>query len=353
MADLPEAMRPPSAVIDPLQGRARATVDWNRAALGIRRYPRSILVALISAWTLLAGALWLALLAGIAGAVVGGALGGNASASFGAGQAGGIVGAVTGFFVGAAAGFVFVYGETVLVAGPRILISLAVGLAFAFLLTLLIIWVEHWLMYFRGYRPPSRRESNTLAPVIQEVQEAMGLTSLPQFLIFDQSSIGAWTQTRHIVISRRLLDQPSDQLAAVIAHELQHWRSGDSIGLLLVTTCGWPLAFTANVILFIRRVAGKFGGFLTGTLLWPFTVISRFVITPVLALESRRYEYEADAAAVQSGFGLGMLHTLDGLKIFEPARSGWETVVNASHPPTEYRIEAIEEDMEAMNVAPH
>jgi len=352
MTKLPQALLPPSASLEALQGNSRATIEWDKFAVALRRYPRSILVALLSAWTLLAAALWLALIIGIIGAIVGASYVGSSTFTLGTGQAGGILGSIAGFFIGAGIAFVFVYGQGIRSAGPHILISLLIGLVFAMVLTMLLIWLEHWLMYFRGYRPPSRREAAIIAPVLADVQAAMGLDSLPQILVADHGALGAWAHTRHVVLSHRLLDEPREQLAAVLAHELHHWRSGDSVALLLVSMCAWPLAFTANAIVCIRNVAGKFGAFITGSLLWPFTVISRFIISPVLALESRKYEYEADAAAVRAGFGLGMMQTLEALKIFEPARTGWETVVNASHPPNEYRIEAVEEDMAVIATAP-
>ena len=336
----------PSDIQTPYASSSRVIpIDWTIFQAGLRRYPRSILVALIAAWTLLATALWAALLVGILGGIVGAAGGANASSTYGATQAGGMIGFLGGAVAGAGIGFIWVYGQSITTAGPRILLSLLTGAIFAALITIIIVWIEHWLMYFRGYRPPSKREALVLAPILATVAERMGITKMPTVLISEQGAVGAWAHTRHVVLSKRMLDLSPDELGGVLAHEFNHWRSGDTIGILMVTMCAWPLALAANMILFIRRSAGKFGGFLTFCMLWPFSLISRFMIQPVLAFESRKYEYEADSAALEAGFGRGLIAALEGMRIFEPARTGWDTVVNATHPPSEYRIEALEDDL--------
>jgi len=343
-----DATLDPSDIQIPTASRSGVVpIDWSIFVAGIRRYPQSILVALIAAWTLLATALWAALLVGILGAIVGAAGGANASTSFGSTQAGGMVGALGGAIAGAGIGFIWVYGQSIAAAGPRILISLVIGAIFGLVITIVLVWIEQWLMYLRGYRPASKREALILTPILTIVGERMGLTKMPEVLISDKGSVGAWAHTRHIVLAKRMLDLSSEELSGVIAHELHHWRSGDTVGLLLVTMCAWPLALSANLILWIRRGAGKFGGFLTFCMLWPFTVMSRFLIQPVLAHESRKYEYQADSAAFEAGYGRGLIQAFEGMRIFEPARTGWDTVVNATHPPTEYRIEALEDDLQA------
>jgi Zn-dependent protease with chaperone function len=342
-----DTSQPSSSAVEPttLQAGRTNSLDWAALQRGFSRYPRATIVTIIAGWTFLAVALWAALILGIVGWIAGALVGLHVGQSSGTGQATGMLGGIGGFFAGAGIGFALVYGQSIASAGLRIFFALLIGAASGALLTVVAMYVEPWLMYMRGYRPPSRRESVALSPVLDEVAAGMHVGQLPPVLIADSRAIGAWAHPRHIVITRRMLDLPREELAAVFAHEVHHWRSGDAVGLLFVAMCGWPLVIAVDMIQFVRTFAGKFGSLLTLGMLRPFVLISKVMITPVLALDSRRYEYDADAAAVGAGFGPGMLRTLDDIRIFETARSGWETVVNATHPPTEYRIEAVEDDL--------
>lgn len=78
---------------------------------------------------------------------------------------------------------------------------------------------------------------------------------------------------------------------------------------------------------------------------WPFALAVRLLIAPVVGLFSRRHEHGADAAAVAAGHGEGLYRALEQLRDIEPGRSGWERTVAATHPPTELRLEAIEDRM--------
>jgi Zn-dependent protease with chaperone function len=162
---------------------------------------------------------------------------------------------------------------------------------------------------------------------------------------------------RHIVLSTALLDvlEP-DELQAVLAHELHHWRRGDSVSLRIVWAAGLPISLLynlgcvlsgrnkpdANVTVQIpsayRDIAGLFGWFL----LWPTWVVMKLIIGPLTASHGRQCEYEADAAAADVGLSQPLVTALRQITQFEPGRSGWEQVLMASHPATELRIEALQ-----------
>jgi Zn-dependent protease with chaperone function len=323
-------------------------VTWAAAQRGIVRYPRAVILALLGSWSLLAFALWVAVLTGIIGGIVGffGAAYLAQSYVQGSGSAVGVIGGLLGALSGIGIGFVVVFGDSIIIGGYRLLVSIASGLVLAGLFTGVLMVIEPWLMYFHGYRPPSRREERVVHPVLQDVAAAMGLRDLPQLLISDTRTPGAWTHTRHVVVSKRLLDLPRDQLGGILAHELEHWRSGDVTGLLFVSMCALPLVFSANIIQFVgRKAGGPLVAFFCTLLVWPFLLISRLMIQPVLTMEGRNYEYEADAAAARAGYGPGLLRALEQLRPFEQERSGWEHVLNATHPPMEYRIEALEDEL--------
>ena len=78
-------------------------------------------------------------------------------------------------------------------------------------------------------------------------------------------------------------------------------------------------------------------------LLWPALVLVRWVIAPVMVTRGRRLEFEADAAAIAAGYGPALARALTKMGNFETARTGWEAAIMRSHPPIEFRLEAIEE----------
>jgi len=52
---------------------------------------------------------------------------------------------------------------------------------------------------------------------------------------------------RTIAISTGLLQMLSDdEIRALLAHELHHWRSGDAVGSRLVWSSAWPIAADAQ-----------------------------------------------------------------------------------------------------------
>jgi Zn-dependent protease with chaperone function len=182
----------------------------------------------------------------------------------------------------------------------------------------------------------------------------MGLEGLPRFAMADIVIPNAWTHMRTIVITSGLLQTLDDaELRAVLAHELQHWRSGDSVGLHVVWAAAWPVAVTYNIGMIIagqRQGMGvgppaRFRGFLVllgWIIAWPAWVILTFIIAPTVAVSQRHYEYSADAAAARLGYAAAMISALRKMGAFEGGRTGWEQAMTATHPPTELRVEALQ-----------
>lgn len=71
-------------------------------------------------------------------------------------------------------------------------------------------------------------------------------------------------------------------------------------------------------------------------------VLLRFAIAPANGVANRQCEYEADAAAAEAGYGVGLIKMLESIRVFEPGRTGWDSVMAATHPPVEFRIEALQ-----------
>jgi Zn-dependent protease with chaperone function len=323
---------------------------WRSVTDGFKIEPFAPIAALLCGWTLVWLALWWAALGAFIGLLVG--FGVGTGAGFFTLPAGatslGIVTAVVGAAVGAVAFFVAIYLLFAVGGWWSILTSLAVGLVLAAAIAALVIFIERWTLQARGYRRLSDRERDKLEPLIEEVCSSMAITDPPVFLMQDTLVPGAWTHTQYIVITKRSLELERQQLAAMISHELEHYACGDASFGTVVWACAFPVAVLCNLQSLAWNQVGPLVGFITGIMLWPALLLVRYVIGPVTARWTRYTEYRADAAAVDAGYGHGLATLLDAVKVFEPARSGWSQVLVSTHPPIEFRIEAISRRIAAM-----
>ncbi|CAN5243292.1 hypothetical protein BH20ACT24_BH20ACT24_03980 [soil metagenome] len=159
---------------------------------------------------------------------------------------------------------------------------------------------------------------------------------------------------RTVVITTGLLQTVNDnELRAILAHELEHWRQGDAVGLHFVWAAAWPVALIYNVGTMLAGQQREEGGpphrtsrgslaFVGWLMAWPTWVIIKLIIAPAIASSQRRYEYGADAAAARIGYAADLSSALRKMGAFEGGRTGWEQAMTATHPPTELRLEALE-----------
>lgn len=346
-----------AAGIDGVPGVYDDGADWLRN--GVRRHPWGIGVALLFGWTGMWLALWGAAIGVFVGILV--ALGvvdtsalGNEVTKLGGGQAVTIVSVLAGGFFGAIGGFVVVV-RYILASTPwEATVTIASGAVLATIITISVATFERLGLRLRGYRRLSRDEVRRVAPLVRDVAEAMELDGLPRFAMSDTVIPNAWTHMRTIVVTTGLLQALDDaELSAVLAHELTHWRSGDSVGLHVVWAAAWPVAITFNVGMTIAgqnkyvpiQPSARYRGFLVligWAIAWPAWVILRIVVAPTVAASQRRYEYAADATAARLGYASAMISALRKMGAFEGGRTGWEQAMTATHPPTELRIEALQ-----------
>lgn len=330
---------------------------------GLQRQRWATLVALLGAWSGAVIALWFAAAGVVVGALVAfGAIDSNsitrgfwsALRHVGGGTASSVVAAAVGAVVGAVVGFVGFF--TFLFTNDPIAFvgTIVFGTILAIGMVVLIAVFEGHALRMRGYRRPSRDEVRRLAPHVQAVGSAMGLTEFPRIAMADLPIPGAWTHLQHVVLSTSLLNLLDDgELEAVLAHELHHWRNGDAVGLRFVWACGWPIAVLYNIGIQLSgrspnvrhpelRTAHPLVALAGWLLLWPTWVLTNLVIAPLTAATGRQHEYDADAAAAAIGRGPQLASALRKLSAFEPPRSGWEQAMMAHHPPTELRIDAVQ-----------
>lgn len=332
-------------------------VNWFQA--GLVRQPWATTFGLLAGWTGLFVAMWAAAIGLLVGGIAGAGLIGSTSIGGGLFHAGGgqavtVIGVIGSAVLGAIAAFAGVYVYLLFSNPLQVFGSLLSGAILGVLLVAFIAQFEADLLRMRGYRRPSRDEVRSISPHVQAVGAAMHLSTFPRFVISDSAMPGAWTHMRHIVLSTALIDSlEPGQLRAVIAHEMHHWRHGDAVALRIVWAVAWPVALLYNLGCWLsgRGRGGNDSSRAPRTLvqiigwvfLWPTWLITRYLIGPAVAVRGRQQEYEADAVTKSMGLSESLIGALRTIALFEPARSGWEAVMMASHPPTQLRIEALQQ----------
>jgi Zn-dependent protease with chaperone function len=330
------------AVQSPRTSPVQAFIETVRVA--VERQPWACVAGLLSGWTALWLAVWFAAFFAVGGAIAGLTGATFATQSIGqAGQAFDIVAALAGFGAGLVFGFALIFGASLALVPVHVLLSLVVGAIFAFGITWLALELESTSLDLRSYRRPSHRADEAkVVALLADVARRLGLASVPDLRIADQPLPGAWTHARTIVVTRGLITQmDGKEIAAVLAHELHHWQSGDPVAMRVVWACAFPVILANN----LRVIVSRFHpwGPLVNVFLWPALVLVRWVIAPVMVTRGRRLEFEADAAAIAAGYGSALARALTKMGNFETARTGWEAAIMRTHPPIEFRLEAIEE----------
>lgn len=224
----------------------------------------------------------------------------------------------------------------------QVLTALFVGAVY----TAWSIWWEPWRLRRAGARRMSRREEEWLRPIIDEAAARMNLQGLPRIMITDSREVNAYAMTRHIVIHRGLLEHLNyerETVSAVLAHELAHWRYGDTVGATVVKGTALPLYLGYALALRIEKVPFRPLAWLLAPLTWGVKVCVRYLVAPVSAWIARRDEYRADRVALAAGYGPGLRRVLTQLSEgFDGSLDGWDEVVLRSHPYTELRLERLE-----------
>lgn len=361
-----------------MAGRPRyfpSTFTWLRVGMG--RSWRGVLGALVGTWFYVPFALAMSVLSAVVLGIVGFFGGfffqqqhvpaavtslpllGPAVEAFlpaSGGVLGGLIGVLLGLllgFTGALAVFWVVVFSDDPVAGLGRLIGVAVaGLLVGVGYTLYRVMCESMILRLSGARRLSRRERELLLPIAQDCARRLRLANFPPILMDDSRQPSAIAYTRHIVLSRGLLEEfeyDREVIAGVLCHELVHWRNGDPISAAFVRGTALPLylAYAAAGWLSERgadRGHYRLASALAWLVLWPALLTVRFLIILLQAIDARRAEYRADQGAVLAGYRDGLRRALEQLlHSFESGRNGWDRAICAAHPPDEFRLERLED----------
>ncbi|CEP19164.1 hypothetical protein [Parasitella parasitica] len=158
-------------------------------------------------------------------------------------------------------------------------------------------------------------------------------------------------KNKHIVLYDTLIDHSNtDEICAVLAHELGHWKMGHTLKLLAVNqvyllTIFWLFSFFIHN----RQLYQDFG-FTTMPTLIGF-LLFQFIYSPVESVigflqhvYQRKNEYEADAYALKLGYASTLRSALIKLSVknlggfnVDPWYSAW----NHSHPSLVERLKAL------------
>ena len=146
-----------------------------------------------------------------------------------------------------------------------------------------------------------------------------------------------------MVVTTAVLTEPDDEVAALLSHELVHWRTGDEITSAFVRGVGLPLTLAHALPTWLMRTFPHPGtNFVVFVFFWPVLLTMRYVVLPLHARDVRAAEYRADLGAVLTGHVDGLRRILERRLSFETGRSGWDEAVCATHPPHELRLDALE-----------
>jgi Zn-dependent protease with chaperone function len=267
-------------------------------------------------------------------------------------RSGGVLGGIIGFGIGALAGFllVVVWPWRFVLEEP---ISAVTGLAgvvaaailVGLLYTLYRVLLEPWLLKVSGARQLSRREAAQLTPILHECARRLRLPSVPRLLIEDDLILtNARTYSRHIVVTTSLLTDPPEEAAALLSHELVHWRTGDEVTSAFVRGVALPLFLVHAVPTWLMRTfPHPATNFVVFIFFWPVLLTMKYLVLPFHARDVRTAEYRADVGAVITGNLDGLRSILERRKDFESGRSGWDEAVCASHPAHELRLDQLEQ----------
>lgn len=342
---------------------------WWWLAAGVVRDWRGTIATLFAAWFGVPAAISFAVISAVTlggvGYLGGGAILGDAAADIPVwgevlnnvalrtgGGLGALLGIAMGILLGGLLGLLLpwasLYADDPVVAVLTVFLQAVIAILVGLIYVAYAVMFEPLRLRTGGARRLSRREEELLLPLLHDCARRLRLDNVPRLLIDDTREANALAYSRHVVVSRGLLDEfDHDEavLAGILSHELVHWHNADGVARLFVRGVALPLYLPyAAASWVLRNFQNSIVRFLAGVVAWPIVASVRFIIMPMQSAGSREAEYRADQGAVLAGHRDGLRKALERFRrSFDTSRSGWDAAICATHPPNELRLEAIEE----------
>lgn len=220
------------------------------------------------------------------------------------------------------------------------------------------------LRFFYGGHELTKKESERLSPVFQELKNKANLEDVELYIDNDITINAYALGTRTIVINRGCLETlTDDQIRGILAHEFGHLSHGDNLVqfVLLVGNLMFLGLFMAlRLIGWIIRLASVFSSnrneihFIGRTISLIDMIgysLTMFIIQLLLLINQRKCEYQADQYACQLGYGqnmLDVLYILSSLDVTE--KMSILERLKASHPYIRDRIKILESENDSVGI---
>ncbi|MFQ5783950.1 MAG: zinc metalloprotease HtpX [Alphaproteobacteria bacterium] len=243
---------------------------------------------------------------------------------------------------------------------------LAFGLALA--MNLFAYWnADRMVLGMHGAREVDRHDAPALVGIVEQLADRASLP-MPRVYLIDSDQPNAFATGRNpenaaVAATTGLLHSlSSEEIAAVMAHELAHVRNRDTLTMTITATIAGAVGMLANFALFFGGNRNNPLG-LVGTLL--LMVLAPLAAALVQTAISRAREYEADRIGAEiCGRPLWLAGALDKLDrgarrlanpaaenhpasahlfIVNPLRGRALAALFATHPPIEDRIRRLRE----------
>lgn len=215
------------------------------------------------------------------------------------------------------------------------------------------IW---WLGVLNNWAPYKGRDAAELECLAAQVAERMGFDGKLTFLYpkKEQGIAAVALGKGTIVLSKNLFALPqSEELKAILAHEIAHLKSRDSAKTLFVYGCLGSAYLVVWLLLRAFRLVGILitilpGGFIVwrvveGVIALLFE-IARRILSMMLRVLNYGDDYRADAAVAEAGYGeqlISILHRLRKLEL--PRAQGLHGMLWRLQPAEDRRIARLRE----------
>ena len=186
-----------------------------------------------------------------------------------------------------------------------------------------------------GSRKPLLDEENRIKDLLSEVASGLGYTAVVEILISekDSANVSAYGANT-IIVGEDLLDNfTSEEIKAVLVHEISHLKNKDGLIVLAMFWINIPIELVMWLYHLYAKLSLKISKDFSqkGNLFSVLTLIPLIIFSPIIALNfigkivlritfslvMRIFEYNADIFTAKNGFRDGLISFLNKQRMFE------------------------------------